>query len=123
MKTSPRVVYEFSRLGFKRDQIEQLSINERFRVVTPGGTFEMTRGDFERVFANVARSQSYRLRGLYHYPVTPAKADPFRIDCASTEGRSRRAEIVPVDSAVRLPLRRSHPRMSLRVFGLANWGS
>ena len=80
MKTSPRVVYEHSRLCFRRDQIEELGINERFRVVSPVGTFEMTRGDFERVFANVARSRSYRVGGLYHYPVVPAKADPFRID-------------------------------------------
>ena len=80
MQTSPRVVYKYSRLCFMRDQIDQLGINERFRVVTPVGTFEMTRDDFERAFANVARSQSYRLHGLYHYPVVPAKADPFRVD-------------------------------------------
>jgi hypothetical protein len=79
MKTPPRVAYEYSRLCFKRDQIEQLGINERFRVLSPVGTFEMTRGNFERVFANVARSQSYRLHGIYHYPVAPAKADPFRV--------------------------------------------
>ena len=76
----PRVTYEHARLCFKRDQIEKLEINERFRVVTSVGTFEMTRGDFERVFANVARSQSYRIAGIYHYPVVPAKADPFRVD-------------------------------------------
>ncbi len=71
--------YEFSRLGFKRDVIERLGTNQRFQVVTPQGSFEMTRGDFERVFANVVQSQSYRLKGLYHYPVVPEKAEPFRI--------------------------------------------
>ena len=80
MKSTPRIVYEHSRLCFKRDQIEQLGINERFRVVSSAGTFEMTRGDFERVFANVARSQSYRISGVYHYPVVPEKAEPFRLD-------------------------------------------
>jgi hypothetical protein len=80
MKSEPRIVYEYSRLCFRRDQIEQLSIHERFRVVSPVGTFEMTRGDFERVFANVASSQSYRLRGIYHYPTVPAKARPFLLD-------------------------------------------
>jgi hypothetical protein len=38
MKTPPRVVYEYYRLRFKRDQIDQLGVNERFRVVSPVGT-------------------------------------------------------------------------------------
>jgi hypothetical protein len=45
-QASPRIVYEYSRLCFKRDQIEQLGAVERFRVVSPVGTFEMTRSDF-----------------------------------------------------------------------------
>lgn len=79
MTTMPRVVYEHSRLCFIREYIEPLGVNERFRVVTAVGTFEMTRGDFERVFANVVESKSYRLHGMYHYPVVPSKADPFRV--------------------------------------------
>lgn len=75
----PSASYEFHRLGFKRDVIEQLGSSQRFRVITPHGTFELTRGDFDRVFANVARSQSYRLKGVYHYPVVPGKARNFRI--------------------------------------------
>ena len=80
MKASPRIVYEHRRLCFKRDQIEQLGINERFRIVSNVGAFEMPRGDFERVFANVAQSQSYRIRGIYHNPTVPAKAHPFLVD-------------------------------------------
>lgn len=71
--------YEFSRLCFKRDVIERLDWDQRFRVVTPDGVFEMTRADFERVFQNVLNSQSYRMKGIYHYPTVPAKAEPFRI--------------------------------------------
>ena len=70
--------YEFSRLGFKADIIEPLRSSERFRVVTPVGTFEMTKAEFYRDFANVAASRSYRERGLYHYPVVPAKANKYR---------------------------------------------
>jgi hypothetical protein len=66
--------YEFSRLGFKADVIEPLGKTDRFRVVTPEGTFEMTKADFYRDFANVSKSMSYRDRGLYHYPTTPKKA-------------------------------------------------
>ena len=66
--------YEFSRLGFKADVIEPLGPSDRFRVVTPEGTFEMSKADFYRDFGNVTRSMSYRDRGLYHYPRTPEKA-------------------------------------------------
>ena len=66
--------YEFSRLGFRADVIEPLSSRDRFRIVTPEGTFEMTKADFYRDSANVAKSMSYRERGLYHYPTTPQKA-------------------------------------------------
>lgn len=66
--------YEFSRLGFKADVIEPLGKKDRFRIITPEGTFEMTKADFYRDFANVVSSASYRDRGLYHYPRTPKKA-------------------------------------------------
>jgi len=65
---------EFSRLGFKADIIERLSSKDRFQVITPERTFEMTKAEFYRDFDNVVRSLSYRDRGLYHYPRTPAKA-------------------------------------------------
>jgi len=66
--------YEFSRLAFKADVIEPLGMKDKFRILTPEGTFEMTKADFYRDFANVASSMSYRVRGLYHYPRTPEKA-------------------------------------------------
>jgi hypothetical protein len=78
-KSAPPVVYEFYRLGFRRDKIEKLDPAQRFRVISPAGTFEMTREEFEHVFANVVRSRSYLINGLYHYPVVPQKAEPFRL--------------------------------------------
>ncbi len=72
--SQPIPTYEFSRLGFKADVIEPLRPDERFRIVTPEGTFEMTKAEFYRDFDNVVRSMSYRDRGLYHYPTTPEKA-------------------------------------------------
>ena len=78
-KSTPTVVYEFSRLGFKRDEIEKLHPAQRFRVISLAGTFEMTREEFEQVFTNVVRSRSYRINGLYHYPVVPQKAERFRL--------------------------------------------
>jgi hypothetical protein len=72
--TRRRVSYEFSRLGFKADMIEPLRDSDEFEIRTPEGSFVMTKRDFYRDFANVARSMSYRKRGLYHYPKTPEKA-------------------------------------------------
>lgn len=72
--SKPATSYEFSRLGFKADLIEPLGPFDRFRIITPEGTFEMTKAEFYRDFANVVRSMSYRERGLYHYPATPEKA-------------------------------------------------
>ena len=72
--TKKVVSYEFSRLGFKADVIEPLAPNDRFRIITPQGTFEMTKAEFYRDFANVVVTMSYRTRGLYHYPRTPEKA-------------------------------------------------
>ena len=72
------VSYESTRLLFKADVIEPLGERDRFRVVTPEGDFEMSKADFYGVFPNVARSRSYRERGIYHYPVVPGKAEQFR---------------------------------------------
>lgn len=74
------VSYQATRLLFKRDVIEGLASNERFRIVTPHGTFEMSKDDFGHAFANVRRSASYRERGTYHYAVVPGKALQFLID-------------------------------------------
>src|SRR5262249_46286006 len=77
--TAQPVMYEFSRLCFKADIIEPLSDQESFRVITPGGTFQMTKADFYRDFANVVKSRSYREGGIYHYPTVPQKALRYRV--------------------------------------------
>lgn len=69
--------YRASRLLFKAGVIEPLEPHQRFQVVTPEGTFEMTKADFYRVFPNVPRTMSYRVRGIYHYPVVPEAALQF----------------------------------------------
>jgi hypothetical protein len=57
--------------------IESLADQELFEVCTPAGKFRMTRADFERDFAEVAASASYRDLGEYHYPMIPYKAFRF----------------------------------------------
>lgn len=87
---APAATYEFSRLGFRADVITRLAPDEAFRIVTPVGTFQMTRREFERVFANVVASRSWRERGLYHYPVVPEKAAPFLVPSPTTSARTGR---------------------------------
>ena len=43
-------------------------------MITPDGTFEMTKADFYRAFPNVVQSRSYREARVYHYPKVPAAA-------------------------------------------------
>lgn len=40
------------------------------RVVTPAGTFQMTKSEFYREFKNVVGSKSYSQDGIYNYPQT-----------------------------------------------------
>jgi len=77
--SAPPATYNFSRLCFRREVIEPLGQNDPFRVVTPVGTFQMTKSEFYREFKNVVGSKSYSQNGIYHYPTLPAKAEPFRI--------------------------------------------
>lgn len=81
------VTYRATRLLFRRDVIEPLADDDRFRVETPDGAFEFTKADFRRVFANVVASASYRERGVYHYATTPAKAGPFKTQGVSARER------------------------------------
>lgn len=78
----PAATYRAKRLMFRRNVIEPLADRDRFRVETPDGTFEFSKADFVRVFANVISSASYREGGIYHYATIPAKARPFRIDAS-----------------------------------------
>jgi len=76
---APTTTYHFSRLCFRRDAIEPIGRSEAFRVITPVGTFQMTKSDFYRDFQNVVESKSYREDGIYHYPKVPARAERYRV--------------------------------------------
>jgi len=76
---APPAAYHFSRLCFRRDVIEPIGQSEVFRVITPVGTFQMTKSDFYRDFQNVVESKSYREDGIYHYPKVPARAERYRV--------------------------------------------
>ena len=71
--------YRASRLTFKRDVIEALVEGEVFRIITPVGTFAMTRADVYRVFPKMVQTRSYREQGIYHTPSLLAAIEPFRI--------------------------------------------
>lgn len=71
--------YSFSRLCFKRDIIEPLADDQQFEVVTPDGTFRMTKREFQLEFPNVVASASYRDGGVYHFPKVPAKATKYLV--------------------------------------------
>lgn len=66
--------YCATRLLFRRSVIEALSMDESFQIVTPQGTFQFTRREFEAEFPNVVKSKAYRVGGIYHYPTTPQRA-------------------------------------------------
>lgn len=74
------LTYEATRLAFKADLIEPLPSSGRFRIVTPVGTFEMSKAEFYSAFPNVVKSKSYKEGRLYHYPTVPKAALRFRID-------------------------------------------
>jgi len=69
--------YECPRLGFRADVIEPLAAGDAFAIVTPVGTFCMTKADFYRDFPRVVRSARYRERGWYRYPRAPRKAGRY----------------------------------------------
>lgn len=77
IQTQPLKTYEYSRLCFKKAIIEPLSLSEDFRVITPVGTFQMSKAKFYEVFGNVLQSRSYKEHGIYHYPTVPEKARQF----------------------------------------------
>ena len=59
------VSYEASRLTFYRVFIESLRLDETFTIHCRDGAFTMTKAHFYDNFANVAKSDSYRLGGNY----------------------------------------------------------
>ena len=54
MTGQPKVTYSYSRLTFHRDSIEPLQKDDVFRIETPAGVFELSKGDFYQTFPNVA---------------------------------------------------------------------
>ena len=78
-QNTPTVTYNFSRLCFKASQIEPLQDDQVFRVVTPVGTFQMTKSEFHRAFPKVIVSKSYSEKGIYHYPSVPKSALPYKL--------------------------------------------
>jgi hypothetical protein len=74
------VEYEATRLLFRAKLIEPLHSSQSFRIITPGGVFEMTKSEFYSVFSNVVASASYRENGIYHYASLPRKALAYRVD-------------------------------------------
>ncbi len=86
----PQMVYEyeFSRFCFKADAIEPLAMHDSFRMMTKRhGTFQMTKREFYRDFANVVLTDSYQRARLYHSPTVPKKALPYRVAEGSSTGR------------------------------------
>lgn len=75
----PAARYEYYRPGFRADVIEALDDSDYFEVVTPVGTFRLSKLEFYRDFPNVTRSRSYREAGIYHYPTVPGKAERYRV--------------------------------------------
>lgn len=74
------VTYRYSRLCFKADVIEPLDMDAEFCVITPVGSFKMTKREFYRTFPNVIKSKSYREGRLYHYRELPQIAMQFKIN-------------------------------------------
>lgn len=77
--SEPAVTYTFSRLCFKADKIEPLSPASQFRVITPVGTFQMSKADFYRDFPRVVISKSYVRDRIYHFPKVPSVALRYRV--------------------------------------------
>jgi hypothetical protein len=75
----PAASYTASRLRFIANRIEPLRPSDLFEVVTPHGTFRMTKAQFYKDFANVVASASYQKAGYYHYPTIPERA--WKYEC------------------------------------------
>jgi hypothetical protein len=71
--------YSSTRLSFRAAVIEPLRPDDEFTVVTPHGTFRMTKAEFYDTFANVVASRSYREQGSYNYETTPQKAMQYLV--------------------------------------------
>lgn len=72
-------VYPYNRLCFKAEVIEPLNWDDEFCVITPEGSFAMSKRAFYETFPNVVKSLSYQRDKIYHYPAIPQKALKFKL--------------------------------------------
>jgi len=72
--------YKSSRLCFKANIIEKLSMEGKFCIVTPDGTYRFTKREFYETFPNVVASKSYQESRLYHFPKPPKRALKFKVE-------------------------------------------
>ncbi|KPL73739.1 hypothetical protein ADN00_14300 [Ornatilinea apprima] len=72
-------IYPYYRLCFKAEIIEPLNWDDEFCVITPEGSFAMSKRDFYETFPNVVKSLSYQRDKIYHYSVIPKKALKFKL--------------------------------------------
>lgn len=77
--STPRVIYEATRLRFKASVIEPLLPDDAFRIITPLWDFQMTKRDFYLDFDNVVASASYRDKGDYNYKTLPSRVLKYLI--------------------------------------------
>ena len=80
------VAYAPANFAVYRAVIERMQPDERFRMETQHGAFEMSRAEFEREFAWILATDSYRTgsasmpgRCYYVQGPPPAGADRFRV--------------------------------------------
>ena len=79
VEINSRASISHSRLCFKAEIIEPLSMNDRFCIVSNDGVFAMTKREFYDNFPNVVASVSYTRDKIYHYKQPPQKALRFKI--------------------------------------------
>lgn len=79
LASAARVRYTATRLLFRKHEIKSLKPDESFEVDTPDGVFQFTKHEFYTEFPGVARSRSYAVGGVYHYPKIPERAKRFRV--------------------------------------------
>lgn len=85
------VEYPATRLLFIRHVVDGLDPHDAFRILTrDDGVFQFTREQFERVFPNVLLTDSWRIRGEYHFPSVPTRAMPFRVEPSRIASRAAR---------------------------------
>lgn len=94
MPVPPRATYKFTRFCFKKEVIEPLDWSDEFRMITPDGTFQMSKADFYEMFPNVVESRSYRENGIYHSKNAPRKALRFLLR-DSDEVASQLGDVIP----------------------------